>query len=85
MIEKIIAPLVTIIPFLALATCYLLLLYFPPKKAHNLLKLNIGDKILTYGGIIGYVAKIEHDSIILELFDGSLIQVHPDFITKKYS
>ena len=85
MIEKIIAYIVTIIPFVALAISYLLLLYFPSKKALNLPKLNIGDKVLTGGGIIGHVAKIEPEYIMLELFDGSLIQVHPDFITKKYS
>jgi preprotein translocase YajC subunit len=85
MIEEIIAHIVTIIPFLSLAVCYFLLLYFPSKKAGTLPQLHISDKVLTKGGIIGHVAKIEQDFIILELFDGSLVEIQADFIIKKYS
>ena len=52
--------------------CILFLIYKTSKKKENALKemrnnLNVGDKVTTIGGIIANVAKVEEDSVVLEI------------------
>jgi preprotein translocase subunit YajC len=51
---------------------FYLLLIRPQKKKDKQLKsmrenLNVGDKVITIGGIIANVAKVEENSVILEI------------------
>jgi preprotein translocase subunit YajC len=51
---------------------FYLLLIRPQKKKDKQLKemrsnLNVGDKVTTIGGIIAHVAKVEENSVILEI------------------
>ena len=51
---------------------FYLLLIRPQKKKDKELKtmresLNVGDKVTTIGGIIAHVAKVEENSVILEI------------------
>ncbi len=85
MIESILSVIVSIAPFVALVAVYFLLLKAPEEthKPSIIKELHIGDKVITTGGIVGYIAKINIATVILENYDGSLIEVHHSAIAKK--
>ncbi len=61
-----------IIMYIAIFAVFYFLFIRPQKKKENKLKemrnnLAVGDKVTTIGGIIANVAKVEEDSVILEI------------------
>ena len=61
-----------IIMYAAIFAVFYFLFIRPQKKKENALKemrnnLNVGDKVTTIGGIIANVAKVEEDSVVLEI------------------
>ena len=61
-----------ILMYAAIFAVFYFLFIRPQKKKENALKemrnnLNVGDKVTTIGGIIGNVAKVEEDSVVLEI------------------
>lgn len=61
-----------ILMYAAIFAVFYFLFIRPQKKKENALKemrnnLNVGDKVTTIGGIIANVAKVEEDSVILEI------------------
>ena len=61
-----------IIMYAAIFAVFYFLFIRPQKKKENKLKemrnnLQVGDKVTTIGGIIANVAKVEEDSVILEI------------------
>ena len=76
---------ITLLPFCCLLAVYLLL--FTPSKnraAHvPATDVKIGDRVATKGGVVGYIAQINEHSIILENYDGSLVELRQDAILEK--
>ncbi len=61
-----------ILMYAAIFAVFYFLFIRPQKKKENALKemrnnLNVGDKVTTIGGIIANVAKVEEDSVVLEI------------------
>lgn len=61
-----------ILMYAAIFAVFYFLFIRPQKKKENALKemrnsLKVGDKVTTIGGIIANVAKVEEDSVILEI------------------
>lgn len=61
-----------ILMYVAIFAVFYFLFIRPQKKKENALKemrnnLNVGDKVTTIGGIIANVAKVEEDSVVLEI------------------
>lgn len=61
-----------ILMYAAIFAVFYFLFIRPQKKKENALKemrnnLNVGDKVTTIGGIIANVAKVEENSVILEI------------------
>lgn len=77
--------LITILPFCCLLAVYALLFTPSKNKTEQALAahLKIGDRVVTKGGVVGYIAKINEQSIILENYDGSLVELRPDAISEK--
>ncbi|MFC1854644.1 preprotein translocase subunit YajC [Candidatus Dependentiae bacterium] len=73
-----------ILPFAGLAAAYYLLIYKsqPRGKKINTLHINIGDKVVTKGGLIGNIQHKSSEIIILKLYDGTLIEISNDAIEK---
>lgn len=64
--------LTVILMYAAIFAVFYFLFIKPQKKKDKALKemrenLNVGDKVTTIGGIIANVAKVEEDSVILEI------------------
>ena len=64
--------LTVILMYAAIFAVFYFLFVRPQKKKENALKemrnnLNVGDKVTTIGGIIANVAKVEENSVILEI------------------
>jgi len=55
------------------------------QKEHNemLLALTKGDKIVTAGGLIAEVVKVEEDFIKIKLNDTSIVKLDKAFVNKK--
>jgi preprotein translocase YajC subunit len=84
MIDSLISLFVTIAPFVALGISYFLLLSH--KNNSNAAKNDDfapGERVLTTGGVVGYISKYEGNFAILEMYDGSLIEVHKTALAKK--
>ena len=61
-----------ILMYAAIFAVFYFLFIRPQKKKENALKemrnnLNVGDKVTTIGGILANVAKVEEDSVVLEI------------------
>ena len=61
-----------ILMYAAIFAVFYFLFIRPQKNKENALKemrnnLNVGDKVTTIGGIIANVAKVEEDSVVLEI------------------
>ncbi|GAC1364955.1 MAG: hypothetical protein NVSMB32_08020 [Actinomycetota bacterium] len=79
------AQLIVLIPLVGL---FYLLLIRPQKKRlrqHEDLvgTLKLGDEIVTIGGIIGYVKKVDDETITLEVADGFHLRVVKQAIGRK--
>lgn len=87
MFDAILPELIAILPFALLAMIYLLVLHTPEGNKFNALsgKLKSGIRVSTKSGIIGYVAKINDKTFILETYDGALIEMHINAITETLS
>lgn len=64
--------LTVILMYAAIFAVFYFLFIKPQKKKDKALKemrenLNVGDKVTTIGGIIAHVAKVEEDSVVLEI------------------
>ena len=64
--------LTVILMYAAIFAVFYFLFIRPQKKKENALKemrnnLSVGDKVTTIGGIIANVAKVEEDSVVLEI------------------
>lgn len=64
--------IMSLVMWVAVFAVFYFLLIKPQKKKEKQLKemresLSIGDKVSTIGGIIGNVAKVEEDFVVLEL------------------
>jgi|GEM_PF-2955552 len=86
MIEHAFSAFVGIAPFVCLVMIYALLFISPkkPQKSLAAKELNIGDKVITTGGVVGHIAKINPKTIILENYDGSLIEIADTAVREKY-
>ena len=85
MVEDVFSIIVSISPFVCLLGVYLLLFLSPnkAKKGLNVNELSPGDKVITTGGIVGYIAKINHKTVILENYDGTLLEIHHTAVREK--
>ncbi|MBM3894684.1 preprotein translocase subunit YajC [Candidatus Dependentiae bacterium] len=84
MVDSIISFFVTVTPFIALAISYTLLI--KDKNSQISSQQNdfaLGERIITTSGIVGYISKKEGDFVILEMYDGSLIEIHKTALDKK--
>lgn len=77
---KILSLLGQFLPIILIAIIFYFFLIRPQNKQRALLEeminnLKSGDKIITRGGIIGTVNQVNQDSFIIELYDGSKIEV----------
>lgn len=86
MIDYVFSAFVGIAPFACLLIIYALLFISPNRsqKSLNIKELNVGDKVITTGGIVGHIAKINQKSIVLENYDGSLIEITDSAVREKY-
>jgi preprotein translocase YajC subunit len=86
MTDSFIAFFVTIAPFVALGASYFLLLLRKDNSINTRRDdFAPGERVLTTSGIVGYISKFEGDFVILEMYDGSLIEVHATALAKKCS
>lgn len=85
MVESVFSFLLTISPFACLLCVYMLVFLSPkkPKKGLGVNELSVGDKVVTAGGIVGYIAKINQKTVILENYDGSLLEIHTSAVHEK--
>ena len=85
MVEDVFSFVVAIAPFACLLGAYLLLFLSPnkAKKALHINELSPGDKVITTGGIVGYIAKINQKTVILENYDGTLLEIHHTDVREK--
>ncbi len=76
---------ITVLPFVILALVYLLVLHTPQSPQFTPLaeKLTPGDRIITKSGIIGCIVKISAKTCILEVYDGSLIEMSLNAVSEK--
>ena len=81
-------PLVAFMPLILIFVIFYFLLIRPQQKKQkehrNMLSaLQVGDNILTNGGIFGRITEIEGDVLTLELADKVSIQAHRGYIAGK--
>ncbi|MCK4499148.1 preprotein translocase subunit YajC, partial [Candidatus Babeliales bacterium] len=77
--------LTLLLPFFALTASYYFLIYVPQhQQATNVTfsEIKAGDKIITRGGLIGTVHHKLTTTILVQLYDGSLIEITQDSIVK---
>lgn len=65
------AILTNIVPFIVVFVIFYFLLILPEKKRkkkYNLMlnELNVGDEIMTRGGIIGRISKLDEENVVIE-------------------
>ncbi len=65
-----------LLPFILIALIFYLFIIRPQSQQRKQLEeminnLKVGDKVITKGGIIGKIYKLEENTIILEMFDGT--------------
>ncbi len=80
--------LASILPLVVLFGIFYLLVILPQQRQNKKHKETIaalkkGDKILTNGGIIAEVNKVEEDFFKVEIADGCIVKLQKEFITKK--
>lgn len=71
---------VYLIPLVGLLMTYYFAIYIPAKIENNnnvylWHSINVGDKILTKGGLVGTVFQKGERLVVVSLFDGSLAEV----------
>ncbi len=69
-----------LLPFILIAIIFYFFIIRPQSKQRQLLKqmidnINIGDKVITKGGIIGTISQILENSFIINLYDGSKLEI----------
>ncbi|MCK4499971.1 preprotein translocase subunit YajC [Candidatus Babeliales bacterium] len=77
--------LTLLLPIFTLTVGYYFLIYLPQKafdKIISLSQLKIGNKIVTRGGLVGIVHHKLAKTILVQLYDGSLIEIEQDSIVK---
>ncbi len=83
------SPLMRVLPLMLFVTAiYFVMVIMPQKKEQAALKslvegLKQGDSVLTSSGILGRVAGIEKDYILLEIAANTKIKIQPDHVRKK--
>lgn len=79
----------SLLPLLVLFAIFYFLIIRPQQKqakAHKdmLLGLQKGDKIITTGGLIVEVVKVEEDFFKIKLNDETIAKLAKEFVTRKY-
>jgi preprotein translocase subunit YajC len=83
------SPLMRVLPLMLFVTAiYFVMVIMPQKKEQAALKslvegLKQGESVLTSSGILGRVAGIEKDYILLEIAANTKIKIQPEHIRKK--
>lgn len=68
------------LPLILIIIIFYFFLIRPQNKQRQALaemikNLKVGDKIITKGGIIGQISQIQNNSFIIQLYDGSNIEI----------
>jgi preprotein translocase subunit YajC len=72
--------MVILVYFAVIAVAFFLLIVLPQRRRTNahravLASLDVGDEVVTIGGIIGRIVELDDDRIELEIADGVVITV----------
>lgn len=79
----------SLLPLVVLFGVFYFLIIRPQQKQHKqhkemLESLTKGDKIVTSGGLIAEVQKVEQEFYTVKLNDDTMVRVAKDFVAKKY-
>ena len=80
--------LVSLFPLIILFAIFYFLVIRPQQKQHKehkemLAALQKGDKIVTNGGIIAEVIKVEEDHLKIKTDDSTFLKLDKEFVAKK--
>ncbi len=82
----------SLLPLLGMAVLFMIMIYFlmirplqQREKRHDMMvsELEVGDTVITAGGIYGTVEKIDEDSVVLKVESGAMIRVTKGGVLKR--